>query len=121
MILLDTSVLVDGFSAETHTRRCIRAALARGEAIQLPSLVLYEWWRGPRRPEELEAQQRLFPPERSIPFGPQEAEAAAHLYAHLPRARGREVDLAIAACAIGRSTAGIPSGYVFTRNTVSAA
>jgi predicted nucleic acid-binding protein len=100
LIFLDTSVLVDGFGGETHTRRCLRAALARGEVIQLPSLVLYEWWRGPRSSEDLEAQERLFPSERALPFGPQEAETAAHLYASLPRARGREVDLAIAACAI---------------------
>jgi predicted nucleic acid-binding protein len=100
LIFLDTSVLVEGFSAETHTRRSLRAALASGEVIQLPSLVLYEWWRGPRGQEELEAQERLFPSERALPFGPQEAETAARLYANLPRARGREVDLAIAACAI---------------------
>ena len=39
------------------------------------------------------------PRGRGSPAG-EEAAEAAHLYSNLPRARGREVDLAIAACAI---------------------
>jgi predicted nucleic acid-binding protein len=100
LIFLDTSVLVDGFSAGADTRRYLRAALARGEVIQLPSLVLYEWWRGPRTPEQLKAQEALLPSDHALPFGPDEAAEAARLYRTVSRARGREVDLAIAACAI---------------------
>ena len=64
------------------------------------TLVLYEWWRGPRVAEELAAQTALFPPEEAIPFGPEEAAIAAELYQVVRSPRGREVDLAIAACAI---------------------
>lgn len=78
----------------------LRRALERGERIMLPTLVLYEWLRGPRLAEELEAQEALFPSEEAVPFGPAEAIRAAHLYKELPRARGRAVDLAIAACGL---------------------
>jgi predicted nucleic acid-binding protein len=65
-------------------------------------MVLYEWLRGPRLPEELRFQERLFPREQAIPFGAREAALAANLYKRVPRARGREIDLAIAATAIVR-------------------
>jgi len=63
-------------------------------------LVLFEWRRGPRIPEEIEDQESLFPTDQIIPFGPAEALLAADLYRKLKRARGREHDIAIAACAI---------------------
>jgi predicted nucleic acid-binding protein len=40
--------------------------------------------------------------ESAIPCGPSEAARAADLYRTLSGARGREIDLAIADCAIGR-------------------
>jgi predicted nucleic acid-binding protein len=64
------------------------------------TLVLYEWLRGPRLREELEAQEALFPSALAIPFGPQEAAVAADLYRTLRRPRGRELDLAVAACVL---------------------
>ena len=66
----------------------------------VPTLVLYEWLRGPRLPEEIEAQEALFPYESAPPFGAHEARLAAELYRAVLRPRGREIDLAIAACAI---------------------
>jgi predicted nucleic acid-binding protein len=45
-------------------------------------------------------QQSLFPSESIVPFDAEEAAIAARLYRSLPRGRGREVDLMIAACAI---------------------
>ena len=68
----------------------------------MPSLVLYEWLRGPRRQEELAAQEALFPREASVPFGFQESALAADLYRAVRGPRGREIDLAIAACAMTR-------------------
>lgn len=68
----------------------------------LPTLVLYEWWRGPRTPEELAAQEAIFPADHAVPFGTEDAARAAALYRTVPRARGRELDLAIAACALGQ-------------------
>lgn len=100
MILLDTSVLVDSLSGPRRSAPALRRAFERGERVQLPSLVLYEWQRGPRLAEELAAQEALFASASAIPFGPLEAATAARLYQSVKRPRGREVDLAIAACAI---------------------
>lgn len=100
MIVLDTSVLVDALCGDMNSEPAIRAALMRSEQLLLPSLVLFEWLRGPRRERELQTQEALLPSDRALPFGSEEAAEAARLYRGLPRARGREVDLAIAACAI---------------------
>lgn len=100
MIVVDTSVLIEALGAGGRLRLELRDALARRERLVIPSLVLSEWLRGPRIPEELRAQEALFPTSEAVPFGPAEAELAAELYRALPRGRGREVDLAIAATAL---------------------
>ena len=51
---------------------------------------------GPRL-EELDAQQALMPSGESLAFGPAEAAAATDLYRMVGGARGREIDVAIAA------------------------
>lgn len=71
-----------------------------GERIALPALVLYEWLRGPRTRQEIADQEELFPASAALPFGPEEAALSAELYRAVRRPRGRETDLAIAACAI---------------------
>ena len=68
----------------------------------IPSLVLYEWLRGPHLSEEFAVQETLFPSEAAVPFGSKEAAVSARLYQSLRRPRGREIDIAIAACAIAR-------------------
>ena len=103
MIVLDTSVLVDALCGDMDSEPAIRRAVSRGEQLVLPSLVLYEWQRGPRRPRELDAKESLHPSDRALPIVPNEASEAAHIYSTVGRARGREVDLAIAACAITRN------------------
>lgn len=100
MIALDTSVLVSALCGEMESEPALRSAVLRGEQLLLPSLVLFEWLRGPRRPRELQTQEALLPSYRALPFGSEEATEAARLYRALPRARGREVDIAIASCAI---------------------
>jgi predicted nucleic acid-binding protein len=100
VIVLDTSVLIEGLTAGGSMRAELRDAIARSERIALPTLVLYEWIRGPRLPEELAAQEALFPSRTALPFGPDEAHLSARLYRELPRGRGREIDLAIAASAL---------------------
>jgi predicted nucleic acid-binding protein len=65
-------------------------------------MVLYEWLRGPRLPEELEAQEILFPAEAALPFETADARISAELYRSVSHARSREADIAIAACAIRR-------------------
>jgi predicted nucleic acid-binding protein len=100
MILLDTSVLIDALTGVRRSASALRRAIESGDRIALPALVLYEWQRGPRRPEELAAQEALWPSDAAIAFGPEEAATAAALYRSIRAPRGREIDLAIAACAI---------------------
>ena len=100
MIFLDTSALIDCLSGPKRSARALRSAFEQGERVLLTTLVLYEWLRGPRLPEELAAQEALFPTASAVGFGPDEAATAADLYRGLRRPRGREVDHAIAACAL---------------------
>jgi predicted nucleic acid-binding protein len=100
VIHLDTSLLVDALTGPQRSARGLRAAIESGERILVSAIVLYEWLRGPRRAAELAAQEALFPAETAIAFGPDEARRAADIYRHLPRPRGRDVDVAIAACAL---------------------
>jgi predicted nucleic acid-binding protein len=100
LIHLDTSLLIDALTGSRRSASLLRAAIARGERIEVSTLVLYEWQRGPRRPEEIAAQEALFPSDAAVAFGPDEAGVASRLYRSVSRPRGREIDLAIAACAL---------------------
>ncbi|MCU0255851.1 MAG: PIN domain-containing protein [Vicinamibacterales bacterium] len=100
MTHLDTSVLVDALTGPRRSAAALRALIADGERIRCSSLVLYEWLRGPRHDAELRVQETLFPGSEAVPFGRAEAVLAAQLYRQVRRPRGREIDLAIAACAI---------------------
>ena len=100
MIALDTSLLIEALSAGGTKREEFRRALVDGHRMVLPTLVLYEWLRGPRLPSELALQETMLPAAGALAFGAEEARAAADLYREVPRPRGREIDLAIAACAI---------------------
>jgi len=68
--------------------------------VKLSAPVLYEWLRGPRTVGELQDQETLLPRRAAVRFDTKAAAAAADLYAELDRVRSREMDLAIAACAI---------------------
>lgn len=100
VIHLDTSLLVDALTGTRRSGRALRQAIEQGERIAISTLVLYEWLRGPRVESELLDQEELLPPEEAVPFGYREARLAAQLYRRVPRARGRELDLAVAACAL---------------------
>jgi predicted nucleic acid-binding protein len=102
LIHLDTSVLVDALGGTRRSAERLRAAIEQGQRILVSTLVLYEWLRGPRREEELAAQEALFPAASAVAFGPEEAAIAARLYQSLRRPRGRELDFAIAACAVAQ-------------------
>ncbi len=105
MILLDTSALIDSLSGPKRSAPTLRSFIDRKERIALPTLALYEWWRGPRLEQELAAQEALLPADEALSFGPREARIAAGLYRRVARARGRELDLAIAACALSHEAA----------------
>lgn len=105
MIHLDTSVLVDALTGPRRSAPALRGILDRGERIAMAALVLYEWRRGPRRTSELAHQEALLPAAEAVPFGPREAAMAADLYRAMPRARQREFDLGVAACAMTQGAA----------------
>jgi len=101
MIVVDTSALIDSLSGPRRSAERLRLLIEAGERLVVPTLVLYEWWRGPRLDEELAAQEALFPRAAALIFGAEEASIASRLYVSLPRPRGREIDLAVAAHALG--------------------
>jgi predicted nucleic acid-binding protein len=68
--------------------------------LTFSTVVLFEWRRGPRISEQIEAQEALFPSADAITFGPEEAMLAADIYRKIKRPRGREIDIAVASCAI---------------------
>jgi len=105
VILVDTSALIDSLSGPRSSAHQLRGFIQSGERMALPAIVLYEWLRGPRSREELQAQEELFPMDQALPFGAAEAVIAAGLYGKVRSPRGREIDLAIAATAIAREAA----------------
>jgi len=100
MIVVDTSTLIDSLSGPRRSAATLRRLIEEGERLVVPTLVLYEWWRGPRLDEELAAQEALFPRAAALEFGAVEAAVASRLHVSLPRPRGREIDLAVAAHAL---------------------
>jgi predicted nucleic acid-binding protein len=105
MIHLDTSALISSLSGARRSAPILRGFVGDGIRLGISTLVLYEWWRGPRTEQELQDQQTLFPAEAAFVFGLREAGLAAGLYRRVKRPRYREIDLAIAACAISSGAA----------------
>jgi predicted nucleic acid-binding protein len=104
IVHLDTSALIDAIGGGP-CRTILKNALSDRHRLHLSSLVLFEWLRGPRTEAEIRFQDALFPAEATIVFGSTEAALAATLHRTVRRPRGREIDLAIAACAIVQGAA----------------
>lgn len=100
MIHLDTSVMIDALTGPRRSLPALRAIVADGIRLGVSSLVLYEWRRGPRVDEELALEAALVDPDAVTGFGEREAKLAAELYRKVRRPLGRELDIAIAACAV---------------------
>ena len=100
IVHVDTSALVDALTGPRRALDDLAQFVDEGHRVMISTLVLYEWLRGPRTRAELDAQEELFPADVAVPFGADEATLAARLYKEVARPRGREIDLAIAACAI---------------------
>ena len=100
IVHLDTSALVDALTGPRRSLDRLTTLVQEEHRIGVSTIVLYEWLRGPRTPAELAVQEELFPREAAVAFGTAEARMAAQLYKRLKRARGHEIDLAIAACAL---------------------
>ena len=105
IVHLDTSVLIEALGQSAGMRSALRRLVRSGDKPTLSTIVLYEWLRGPRTPEELALRAAVMPDDRVATFGHAEAARAARLYVTVRRPRGREADLAIAACALEREAA----------------
>jgi len=105
MIHVDTSALAGSLCGARTAAPQLRRFIADGIRIAASTLVLYEWWRGPRLPDELRDQEALFPRSEAVAFGIAEAALAADLYRKVRRARGRELDITIAAVAMANGAA----------------
>ncbi len=102
---IDTSVVIDAFSSPYRSRPALRALIAAGHRPAVSTPVLYEWLRGPRHEAEMRDQEAVLPVAMALPFDASCAETAARLYRAIRRPRGREMDVAIAACAIEHGAA----------------
>ncbi|MGQ0734979.1 MAG: type II toxin-antitoxin system VapC family toxin [Acidobacteriota bacterium] len=97
---LDTSVLVDALTGPRRSLASLERTVGAGHVIAITTLALFEWLRGPRTHDELDDQERLLPSAEARSFGPAEALRAAQISRRLRRPRGRDMDIAIAACAV---------------------
>jgi len=105
IVHLDTSALIDALTGPRRSLDTLVGLIDEGHRVALSTIVLYEWLRGPRVRAELVAQEDLFPRDEAVAFGANEAGVAAALYAKVRRPRGREIDLAVAACALAANAA----------------
>lgn len=97
---IDSSALIDALTGPRRSLDVLVRLADEGHRLALSSIVLYEWLRGPRTHAELTVQEELFPHDRTVVFGADQAVIAARLYGAVKRPRGREIDLAVAACAL---------------------
>jgi predicted nucleic acid-binding protein len=97
---LDTSVVIDTFTSPYRSRPGLRTLVAGGHRLAISVPVLYEWLRGPRIEIERLDQEAVLPLAAAVAFDAACAQTAARLYRSIRRARGRAMDVAIAACAI---------------------
>jgi predicted nucleic acid-binding protein len=105
MIHLDTSALVGALTGPRAAGPTLRRFFADGERLGISTIVLYEWWRGPRTRAELEDQETFFRSTQAFPLGWNEAAIAAKIHRQLRTTRNRSNDIAIAACAIAHAAA----------------
>ena len=110
IVHLDTSVLVDAFAGRRRLLPSLGELVKRGDRPAFSSIALFEWLRGPRTSAELLLQEEMLRRDQAIAFGTAEADRAAALYARIKKPRGREADIAIAACAL------VHGGVLWTLN-----
>ncbi|MBI4264004.1 MAG: type II toxin-antitoxin system VapC family toxin [Acidobacteria bacterium] len=102
---VDTSFLVHALTGTFAGIDSLQRAVDSGDRLVLSAIVLFEWLRGPRTDQELALQESFMPAAAATPFDQAAATRAAQLYRSVGRARRREVDIAIAACAIEQDAA----------------
>jgi len=104
-IHLDTSVLIDILTRERPLLGAYERSVTAGHRIGMSTIALYEWLRGPRTDLDIRLQRDICPADRIVTFGSIEAALAADLFREVKSRRGREADIAIAACAIEHEAA----------------
>lgn len=97
---LDTSALVAALTGTRPAFGQLIALVSAEHRLAMSALVLCEWESEPRSAEALQVQRTIVPPDRIVAFGPEEAALAAALARSVAHPRGREIDLAVAACAL---------------------
>ena len=98
MICLDTNYLIRCLEPGSEEADRITAWYRRGERLLAPTTAWYEFLCGPVTPEQEEAVRAFL--AEVIPFGEEQARAAAHLYNATGRRRHLRVDAMIAATAL---------------------
>ncbi len=63
--MMDTSVLVDCLTGQRRSLPMLRRAFEDGQRLAICTIVLFEWLRGSRSPEELASQEFFFPSKLS--------------------------------------------------------
>jgi len=102
---LDASVLIDILTRQRPLLGAYERTVAARHRVGMSTIALYEWLRGPRTDLEIRLQREICPDDRIASFGSSEAAVAADLYRRVKSARGREADIAIAACALEHGAA----------------
>ncbi len=105
IVHLDTSALIEAVAGERRAYGRLAELIHGGHRLAVCTLAIYEWLRGPRTERELRSQGDLLPANAMVLFGAHEAAVAARLYRSVRRPRGRDLDLAIAACALAHDAA----------------
>jgi predicted nucleic acid-binding protein len=105
IVHLDTSVLVDALRPDGPRQESLRALVRAGDKPTASTIAIYEWLRGPRTEAEVGLREAVLPDQWLVAFGVKEAARAARIYQTLRRPRGREADIAVAACAIEHGAA----------------
>ena len=81
IVHLDSPVLIDALAGPRRSLTALERTIARGHVPAVSTLVLHEWFRGPRTHGELEAQEALLPAREGRAFGASEALRASRLMA----------------------------------------
>ena len=107
---LDTDFLVYAVSTAGPERRRLLELAASGRVIQMSAIAWYEFYRGPRTPEQLAVGRSFFSEDGIIAFPEHLAAAAAEVYRALGSPRRRTADIAIGV------TASVLNAVLLTRN-----
>ena len=98
MICLDTNYLILGLVADSRESRELTAWIRSGEQLVTPMLAWFEFLCGPVTAAQMQTMRAFL--NELLPFGEDQAVAAAGLFNAAGRKRSTRVDAMIAATAI---------------------